>query len=196
MKKQKAVLKWDDVLKRKDLIGGDIESVEDDVVYRGPLSKINAEDELIWFTVSWCAKMNDKGEWEKWNITSGFVNKTILPQDIGEGRVFFMTPCLGSTTLFPRGGSKLDPNKVKGLPKASERLLALYPNLQLDREVAGKILTGKSWPHQAKALLGLKANATLRNLLATFRHDSSAEEFLWEYIEAVTNEKDVHCKVY
>lgn len=188
-------LTWDDVLKRTDLIGGDIESVEDGVAYRGPLGKIEADGDLVRFTSPWCARMNN-GEWENWHITSSFVNKDVPPQDIGNGRVHFLMPFLGACTIFPKNGSKLDVQKVKGLPKASERLLALYPDLRFDREIVGKVLTEKSWPHQAEALSKLPTDATLHDVLATFRRDSSAEEFLWYYIEAVTDEKEVHQKVY
>ncbi|KKQ45755.1 MAG: hypothetical protein US63_C0011G0023 [Candidatus Moranbacteria bacterium GW2011_GWC2_37_8] len=78
----------------------------------------------------------------------------------------------------------------------SVRLLALYPELVLDREVATKVLVDKSWPHQAEALDNLPSEATLKDLLSTFIHDSSAEEFLWHYIEALTGEKEVHNKTY
>lgn len=189
---------WNEVLKREDLIGGDIESQEDGVAYRGPLAEIKEDGNVVRFTSPWCARLNpETGEWENWHITSSFVSKDMVtPQDIGDGRVHFSMPFLGACTIFPKNGSKLDAQKVKGLPKASERLLALYPDLRFDRDVAGKVLTEKSWPHQAEALSKLPTEATLRDLLAKFRHDSSAEEFLWHYIEAVTDEKDVHHKVY
>lgn len=192
-----AAITWDDVLGRKDLVGGEIESTEGGVVYRGPINKIERQDDMIVFTSPWCARSNpDTDEWENWHITSSFINKEIPPQDIGNGRVLFRVPFLGPCMLFPKNDSKLDPIRVKGLPKASERLLALYPAMKFDREVAQKILINKSWPHQAKALSRLPIEATLRDLLAEFRHSSSAEEFLWYYIEAVMGEKDVHQRVY
>lgn len=188
-------LTWDDVLKREDLVGGDIESVEDGVAYRGPLAKIEADGDTIRFTSPWCARMNGS-EWENWHITSSFVTKEVPPQDIGDGRVHFSMPFLGACTIFPKGGSKLDPHKVKGLPLASERLLALYPDLPLDRDKAKAVLTERSFSHQVEALAELPAEATLGDLLSKFRADSSKEEFLWFYIEAVKGEKDVHQKVY
>src|SRR3989344_2081491 len=136
--KQVQGLTWDDVLKRTDLIGGDVESIEEGVVYRGPLGKIEADGDLIRFTSPWCARLNGS-EWENWPITSSFVNKEIVqPQDIGDGRLHFSVPFLGVCTIFPKNGSKLDAQKVKGLPKASERLLALSPDLRFDREIAEK----------------------------------------------------------
>ena len=112
-------LTWEDVLKRTDLIGGDIESVEDGVPYRGPLSKIEMDETMVHFFSPWCAYLDlQTGEWKKWNITSCSVIKEILPVDIGGGRVCFSLPLLGPCTLFPKGGSKLDPTKVKGLDLA------------------------------------------------------------------------------
>lgn len=111
-------LNWSDVLKRDDLVGGDIESQEDGVVYRGPLAEIKEDGEVIRFSSPWCARMNpESGEWENWHITSSFVNKDmVVPQDIGNGRVFFSMPFLGVCTIFPKGGSKLEARKVKDLP--------------------------------------------------------------------------------
>lgn len=113
-------LTWDDVLKREDLVGGDIESQEDGVVYRGPLAEIKDDGDSVSFKSPWCARMNpDTGEWEKWPITSSFVGKDATkPQDIGNGRIFFQMPFLGVCTIFPKGGSKLDPAKVKDLDLA------------------------------------------------------------------------------
>lgn len=189
---------WEEVVKRPDLIGGDIEAVENGTPYRGPLASINVNGKGITFRSPWIAKLNQEtGEWEKWNITSLFVNaEEIKPNDAGNGRVLFHMPMLGHCTLFPKDGSKLDPSKVKGLPKASERLLALFPALVFDRKAAEKVLTDKCWPHQAEALAGMSGEVTLNDLLSSFRNDSSVEEFLWHYIEAVTGEKDIHHKVY
>ena len=44
---------------------------------------------------------------EKLQVTSS-------PKDIGEGRVHFTYP-FSYITLFPQGGSKLDPGRVQGL---------------------------------------------------------------------------------
>ena len=190
-----STITWDEVLKRTDLIGGDIETIEDGVAYRGPLSKIEADGDIIRFASPWCAKMSGGG-WEKWDITSCFVAKDVQPQDIGDGRVHFSMPFLGYCTLFPKGGSKLDPNKVKNLPKNWERLLAMYPDLTFSDTVAEKVLIEKSWQCYLGILHELGPGATLRDLLRKFKFDASAEEFLWFYIEAVTGNKNVHEKVY
>ncbi|TSC70657.1 MAG: hypothetical protein CEO12_237 [Parcubacteria group bacterium Gr01-1014_46] len=193
-----AQLTWDAVLANKALIGGDIESQEDGVAYRGPIAEIKVEGDSVRFNSPWCARMNpDTGEWEKWHITTSSVSKSMVqPQDIGDGRIFFQMPFLGVCTIFPNGGSKLDTRKVKGLPKDSERFLALFPDLRFDRAIAEKVLVEKSFSRAAESFKDKPADATLQDLLGCFKHDSQAEEFLWHYVEAVTGEKEVHQKVY
>lgn len=195
-----AQLTWDTVLANRALIGGDIESQEDGVAYRGPIAEIKEEGDSILFNSPWCARMNpDTGEWEKWHITTLSVSKSMVqPQDIGDGRIFFQMPFLGVCTIFSNvmGGSKLDTRKVKGLPKDSERFLALFPNLRFDREIAERVLVEISFTRVHEAFKDKPAGATLQDLLDCFKHDSQAEEFLWYYVEAVTGEKKVHQKVY
>jgi hypothetical protein len=195
-----AQLTWDTLLANKELIGGDIESQENGVVYRGPIAEIKDEGDTIRFNSPWCARMNPgTGEWEKWDVTSLSVSKSMVqPQDIGGGRIFFWTPFLSVCIIFLNvmGGSKLDTRKVKGLPKDSERFLDLFPDLRFDREIAEKVLVEKAFPRTYEAFKGKPADATLQDLLGCFKHDSQAEEFLWHYCEAVTGEKKVHQKVY
>ncbi|MBI4434793.1 hypothetical protein HY635_03205 [Candidatus Uhrbacteria bacterium] len=108
---------WEDVLKRDDIVGGDIESHEDGYVYRGPISSFRLESGMIRFESPWCARMPEdmSAGWKPWDITSSFVSASITPNDIGDGRVQFMMPGLGFAVIFPKGGSKLDPAKVEGL---------------------------------------------------------------------------------
>ena len=111
---------WDDVLKRVDLIGGDIETQEDGDIYRGPLSGIKLDGGMVSFESPWVAKMESgmsgDGKWKNWQVYPCFVNANECPpQDIGNGRIRFNMPMLGFGVIFPKGGSKLDPGKVKGL---------------------------------------------------------------------------------
>ena len=108
---------WDEILKRDDLVGGDLETQEDGDVYRGPLEKIERQGDMIRFSSPWTARMlgSQPGSWEKWHITSCSVTADVKPQDIGDGRICFTMPFLGHGVIFPKGGSKLDPAKVKGL---------------------------------------------------------------------------------
>lgn len=191
-------LTWDKVLARDNLVGGDIESQEDGVIYRGPLSEIKENGDDVRLSSPWCARLDpETGEWENWRITFLSMNKYFVkPLDTGGGRVSFIMPLIGICTIFPKGGSKLDAKKVRGLPKDSERLFALYPNLPFDRIIAEKICRERAFPAPLKALPTLPREATLSDLLAKFLRDSLAEEFLWFYIEAVTDERGVHNKVY
>ena len=197
MTTETAALTWDDVLGRKDLIGGDIESVEEGVVYRGPLGGIEVDGNSIEFKSPWVARKDKSGVWENWYITSSSINKKSQPQDIGNGRIHFLMPPIGTGTLFPKGDSKLDSCKVRGLAPAWQRLLALYPGLRLDREKAMAVFTEYKFDRQKiDALSGLPTNANLGDLLALFRTEDTKEVFLWLYIEAVTGEIDVNQKVY
>lgn len=108
---------WEDILQRDDLIGGDLETQENGIIYRGPVEEIVETDGILYFRSSWVARLNpDTGEWENWPNTTLTVSKQFInPQDLGDGRILFYMPCLGMGVLFPVGSSKLDPDKVKGL---------------------------------------------------------------------------------
>lgn len=108
----------EEVAKRDDLVGGDIETQEDGDVYRGPITNATVDGEYLKIEAGWLAKMTPgKTDWEVFISPIG----NVLPirikdlRDIGEGRLFWGVPMLGVGTIFPKGGSKLDPAKVKGL---------------------------------------------------------------------------------
>lgn len=107
---------WEEVLKRDDLVGGDIESIEDGIYYRGPLQEIKDKGSGVEFISPWVARL-DGGEWQNLEtIYPLFIDKEIgIPTDIGEGRIHVTIPLLGGFTIFPKGGSKLESTKVKGL---------------------------------------------------------------------------------
>jgi len=109
---------WDDVV-NGNFVGGDIESHEGGDIYRGPIEKIERVSGSIVFSSEWMAKSSDMGaSWENWHITQMSVSeKEMTPSDIGDGRISFGGGFIGLTVLFPKGGSKLDPSKVKGLKK-------------------------------------------------------------------------------
>jgi len=112
-----SALTWKEVLKRDDIVDGDCETQEDGDIYRGPISSIELEGDAIVIKSPWVAKMVlSEGKWKKWHILRLSINpKEISPQDIGQGRISFTMPLLGIATIFPKGGSKLDPSKVEGL---------------------------------------------------------------------------------
>ncbi len=197
LKATKSALTWEDVLKNENLIGGDIESQEDGYVYRGPISKIEADATRIHFVCPWMARMDmATAKWEKWDITTASVGNLIQPQDLGEGRVSFMMPFIGRYTIFPKGSSKLEAHKVEGLPKDWERLLALYPGLKFDRKIAEKVMVDQVFVRARAQFVEKSTISTVQDTLRCFTRDDSREEFLWHYVEAVIGEKDVCQKVY
>ncbi len=79
---------------------------------------------------------------------------------------------------------------MKDIPQGAWQLiLEQKPDLSFDRSVAERVLNDRSFPHQVVALGELPTEAGLRELLATFRADSSREEFLQFYVEALGGEK-------
>ncbi|PLX25456.1 hypothetical protein C0580_02540 [Candidatus Parcubacteria bacterium] len=111
-------MEWQEVVDRDDIVGGDIECQEGGSIYRGPIKSIRIDDEgMVHFDSDWIAVLDPRGDgWRKHDKTSTFVNgELIKPQDIGDGRVMAMIPTMGPITIFPKGGSKLDSAKVKGL---------------------------------------------------------------------------------
>jgi len=85
---------WEDILKRDDIVGGDIEGQESGDIYRGPISSITLENGTITIKSEWMAKMaaETPGVWEKWDIDSIFFDAAnVKPQDIGNGRIFLVS---------------------------------------------------------------------------------------------------------
>lgn len=113
---------WNEVLKRDDLVDGDLETVEDNLTYRGPIQRIVRMDHMVYITLTWVAVMPQPGQpgFGEWRVHSSTghmmaVNVSIPPQDNGDGRVNYSLPGSEYTIIFPKGGSKLDPNDVFGL---------------------------------------------------------------------------------
>lgn len=97
-------------------VGGDLETVEDGQIYRGPISAIWISDGYFNVSSEWVATMKD-GAWVemKSNNNVNVLMSEVSPIDIGDGRIRFSIPYLGAATLFPRGGSKLErPKPVSG----------------------------------------------------------------------------------
>ncbi len=194
-------LTWNDVLARTDLIGGELEMNEDGMVFRGPIAAIEKKGHSIYFTLPWIGQLNPQTkEWNKLStILDESVSCEVQPTDLGDGKIQFSMPFMSVATIFPNDTelSKLDASKVKGLDKESTRLLALYPDLAFDREKARKVLFQLHLVGMhLEPLMALPPEATIQDFLSTFKYDSSAEEFLWAYIELMTGEKDVGKKVY
>ena len=113
-----AAITWKDVLARTDLVGGDIETQEDGRVFRGPIRSVRNAGNTILFETHWAAVMERPGVWKKYGDANTAISVEMswaTPSDVGQGRVAFSIPFVGMATIFPKGGSKLDPKKVKGL---------------------------------------------------------------------------------
>jgi hypothetical protein len=80
--------------------------------------KLEGEGDSLKLVVSfnWFAKMEDS-EWSVFEPKPYEVSLLIYSvSDIGDGRLFLSSYITGeNTTIFPPNGSKLDPNKVRGL---------------------------------------------------------------------------------
>src|SRR3989338_3612437 len=107
-------MKWEEVLQRDDIIGGELETQEAGSLYRGPIGEIKLEGGTVYITSPWMAKMSKTG-WKAWDKTSCSVGADCEPKDIGSGRLWFNMPMLGFGVIYPKGGSRLDPDRVEGL---------------------------------------------------------------------------------
>lgn len=110
-------LTWDEILKRDDIVGGDIEIQVEGNVFRGPIKSIYREGKMVVIENRWTAKMMGDGRWaRKRGYDVCKVNALeVGPTDFGQGRIAFQAPPMGMFIIFPKDGSKLDPSKVEGL---------------------------------------------------------------------------------
>lgn len=126
---------WDEVLKRVDLVGGEVESYEDFKIYRGPISGIENSDFCICIELAWVAErdgsdlawMKDEiGEekdpnTQKWRKNSDATIVKIYkggmcqPGLRKDGSVVFSLFLSGYCILYPKGCRTLDPKLVEGL---------------------------------------------------------------------------------
>jgi|GEM_PF-1700965 len=192
---------WKRVAKRLDLIGGDFEVVEAGVTFRGPISKIEKSGDMIHIRSPWCARRNPRNkEWSLVELAPHLCGYSIecrnRPFEREGETIHIVIANSGTCTLHPNSDHNLSASAVRGLAKNTDRLLALYPNLPFNRSTIEKVFLEKFFLLQHKVLATLPAEARLPDILALFRHESSAEKFLWFYIEEITGEVDVHQRVY
>ncbi len=194
-------IEWDTVLYNLDYIGGDLELEEDGYLFRGPVKRKLYSDRgrLVEFHLSWFARYDLRSkEWRYWssgNLVS-VSTEFAKPYRISEGRVRFHIPHIGICTLHRNWGRRLKPEDVVDLPKNSERLLALFPDLAFDRDVVMEALKMIGWSAKIEDLKKLPDDIGVADFLTAFREDRYAEEFLCRYIEIKTGERNVHDKIY
>ena len=193
---------WDEVLARTDLVGGECESVIRDLTCRGPIFHIHRDGASIFIDLKWCARLDQKTEtWEVHPVSSVQILDDLSATELDDGRICFTAPH-SAVSLFPKvaGATKIDGDKVKGLPKNYERLLAHYPHLPaFDRQKAMTAVLRwdvETYRVHFDALQALPPKATLLDFVAKFEFDHSREQFLQVYISLVTGERDVHKQVY
>lgn len=192
-------LTWEAVLARTDLIGGYIRTYTANKVFAGPLAAIVADGDRYRFESPWRARYVPDGPWVTtkvepiWSLPGGTPHSA--PQQLLDHTVLFRG--VGSfSVLSPQGTTLLEVDKVQGLPLAPQRLLKLFPDLPYDPTAAQQVCADKAFDWLAPELAALPVDATVHDLVSCFRHASSAEEFLWYYIERVTGERQIHHRVY
>jgi hypothetical protein len=111
---------WDwfrERLEAGDIVGGDIETVEDGTrCYRGPITSVSMEDGQVSIRCGWTAQQRDDGTWERVPTGGvGFSMKEVVPYDEGMGRIEISIPYLGTALIYPRGDKQLNPKDVVGM---------------------------------------------------------------------------------
>lgn len=93
-----------------DIVGGDIETVEDGVRrFRGPISAVKIEDGRCSISCGWTALQLPDGRWERVPTGGvGFSMSEVSPHDSGMGRIEIAIPYLGTALIYPRGDEQLD----------------------------------------------------------------------------------------
>jgi len=108
-------LKWTAFSRMADLVGCDIETMDNSGFYRGPIKSIVKSGNRIVITTHWMARRLGEGLWENWHVLELSVS-TYDPEPIlfPNSRITIEVPCHWVGTIF-LNGSKLDPAKVNGL---------------------------------------------------------------------------------
>jgi hypothetical protein len=108
---------WEEILERDDIVGGDIESQEDGIIFRGPIESIKIKDGIVIIKSKWLARLDPRESdgWKKSDTTELSVSANSKPEKIPGNRIYFQFPPPGQCIIFPKGDSKLDPKLVKDL---------------------------------------------------------------------------------
>lgn len=111
-------MKWKDVAKSGNIIGGEIETHENHYIYRGPISNIRIENGQVHIETLWTAWKSDRvsGGWTPWIENSRSFSADIQLEKAPDGRIFFRISSMSFGVIYPANWSnKLDQAKVKGL---------------------------------------------------------------------------------
>ena len=113
---------WEDVLKRGDIVGGEIEIHQPfGPIYRAPILGFSLfEGGYIQFASPWAVELVDSihrdHNWKAVSVRTFYVDATVSPaKDFGLGRVRFEVPEIGLGFIYPRdGGSQINQSKIEG----------------------------------------------------------------------------------
>lgn len=104
-----------DILHAKNLVGGELELIENGNIYCGPLREIKEDRGSIYFSVNWCAKNTGKGWKVHKPIQCQILTEIFQPELSPRGNIHFLIPYIGKATIYPVGVKRLDPKQVEGL---------------------------------------------------------------------------------
>ena len=192
MSKQR-VLTWDDdVIKCKDNIGGDLYFFDEGRPCIGRIQKIEDNGDSVQFKLAYCAEwVVLEGEWKWFSPEVMTVQKTLELRGGGTSCVAF-----GKSSIMPKTGAIMQSRIIQGLPKATERLLALYPDITFDMEKVRGVIVERAFKWQMTDRGELSMASNIRDVIAKFRKDAFAEEFLRFYIAELNDSADVFKAVY
>jgi hypothetical protein len=115
-------LTWEEVLKRQDIVGGQLETFQNSFIYRGEIIGITMGNGFIRIQLSWMARMSIdlnglEKPWQPYIGRSWLFRTDTKPTDMGNNRLSFGgVSSRGSSVIFPKGdNNNLDPAKVNGL---------------------------------------------------------------------------------
>ncbi|MES2623424.1 MAG: hypothetical protein V4576_03380 [Patescibacteria group bacterium] len=111
-------LSWEQVLERKDLlIGGDFESLRDDISFRGPIANIVFDGSTITIVCHWVAQTTKpNNQWVMLKRMNEFsITLNIEPFEGENGLIYFACDQIGWGFFYTSEGEKLNPSLVKGL---------------------------------------------------------------------------------
>jgi hypothetical protein len=106
-------MKWSDVLARDDLVGGQIETEESGDLYRGPIDSIEKRGGTIVISAGRIdTRPVSGGEWKPIDNPPPLMlnpEQSPDPRDLGDGRIAFTMPFLGTSTITPKGWAEPGP---------------------------------------------------------------------------------------
>lgn len=109
-------MRWSDVLDRTDIVGGNIQTIEDGLKYCGLISEIVLDDGILHIKMLWTAQLCEGSEWKRVRTTSCHVDTRVAsPHEYEDGLIRFRIPSVGDATIYPKNMSIVHASMVEGL---------------------------------------------------------------------------------